>query len=83
MTATAEEEAVRTLSCTELAGTQFCEVEVDTETGEVRSSKMVSVNDCGIPVNSLTTESQVIGPGSRASVLSSRIAPSIGAAKRW
>ncbi len=45
----------------DIAGTQFCEVEVDVETGEVRIIKMVSVNDCGIPVNSLLTESQVIG----------------------
>jgi xanthine dehydrogenase YagR molybdenum-binding subunit len=46
---------------TDLAGCQFAEVEVDTETGEVRVIKMVSVNDCGLPVNPLTTESQVIG----------------------
>jgi xanthine dehydrogenase YagR molybdenum-binding subunit len=45
----------------DLAGTQFAEVEVDTETGEVRVVKMVSVNDCGFPLNPLTTESQVIG----------------------
>ncbi|HLA79094.1 MAG TPA: molybdopterin cofactor-binding domain-containing protein, partial [Vicinamibacteria bacterium] len=45
----------------DLAGTQFAEVEVDIETGEVRIVKMVSVNDCGLPVNRLTAESQVIG----------------------
>jgi len=45
----------------DLTGTQFAEVEVDTETGEVRVLKMVSVNDCGFPVNPLTTQSQVIG----------------------
>jgi xanthine dehydrogenase YagR molybdenum-binding subunit len=45
----------------DLAGTQFAEVEVDAGTGEVRVVKMVSVNDCGFPVNSLTAESQVIG----------------------
>jgi len=45
----------------DIAGTQFAEVEVDTETGEVRMVKMVSVNDCGFPVNGLTAESQVIG----------------------
>jgi xanthine dehydrogenase YagR molybdenum-binding subunit len=45
----------------DLAGTQFAEVEVDVETGEVRVIKMVSVNDCGLPVNPLTTQSQVIG----------------------
>ncbi len=45
----------------DLAGTQFAEVEVDTETGEVRVVKMVSVNDCGFPANPLTAENQVIG----------------------
>ena len=45
----------------DIAGTQFAEVEVDTETGEVRVLRMVSVNDCGFPVNPLTAESQVIG----------------------
>lgn len=45
----------------EIAGLNMCEVEVDTETGEVKVVKMVSVNDCGIPANALTTESQVIG----------------------
>lgn len=45
----------------DLAGTQFAEVEVDTETGVVRVLKVVAVNDCGLPVNTLTTESQVIG----------------------
>jgi xanthine dehydrogenase YagR molybdenum-binding subunit len=34
---------------------------VDLETGVVRVVKMVSVNDCGLPVNPLTAESQVIG----------------------
>ncbi|MCG6923941.1 MAG: xanthine dehydrogenase family protein molybdopterin-binding subunit [Acidobacteria bacterium] len=45
----------------DIAGTQFAEVEVDTETGEVRVLKMVSVNDCGFPVNTLTAKNQVIG----------------------
>ncbi|MFI5168724.1 MAG: xanthine dehydrogenase family protein molybdopterin-binding subunit [Vicinamibacterales bacterium] len=45
----------------DLAGTQFAEVEVDVETGVVRVVKMVSVNDCGLPVNPLTTQSQVLG----------------------
>ncbi len=58
--ATAERKKQYELYRQEIAGTQFCEVEVDTETGEVKIIKMVSVNDCGIPVNSLTTESQVI-----------------------
>jgi xanthine dehydrogenase YagR molybdenum-binding subunit len=45
----------------DLAGVQFAEVEVDVETGNIRVVKMVSVNDCGIPINALTAESQVIG----------------------
>jgi xanthine dehydrogenase YagR molybdenum-binding subunit len=45
----------------DLAGCQFADVEVDTQTGQVRVVKMVSVNDCGIPINVLTTESQIIG----------------------
>jgi xanthine dehydrogenase YagR molybdenum-binding subunit len=45
----------------DIAGTQFAEVEVDTATGEVRVLKMVSVNDCGFPMNTLTTKSQIIG----------------------
>jgi xanthine dehydrogenase YagR molybdenum-binding subunit len=45
----------------DLAGVQFVEVEVDVETGQVKVVKVVSVNDCGFPVNALTAESQVIG----------------------
>jgi xanthine dehydrogenase YagR molybdenum-binding subunit len=45
----------------DLAGCQFAEVEVDVETGFVKVVKMVSVNDCGFPINALTAESQVIG----------------------
>jgi xanthine dehydrogenase YagR molybdenum-binding subunit len=45
----------------DLAGCQFAEVEVDTETGEVRVIRMVSVNDCGFPANPLTAENQVLG----------------------
>lgn len=60
ISATAERKKQYEMYRQEIAGTQFCEVEVDTETGEVKIVKMVSVNDCGIPVNSMTTESQVI-----------------------
>ncbi|MEO5761092.1 MAG: xanthine dehydrogenase family protein molybdopterin-binding subunit [Vicinamibacteria bacterium] len=59
--ATAERKKQYELYRSEIAGLQMCEVEVDVETGQVRIIKMVSVNDCGIPVNSMTTESQVIG----------------------
>ena len=45
----------------DIAGTLFAEVEVDAGTGEVRVVRMVAVNDCGFPLNTLTAESQVIG----------------------
>ena len=44
-----------------LAGCQFAEVEVDTETGEVKVLKMIAVQDCGLVVNMLTAENQVKG----------------------
>jgi xanthine dehydrogenase YagR molybdenum-binding subunit len=66
----------------DLAGTQFAEVEVDTETGEVRVVKMVSVNDCGLPVNPLTAQNQVIGAmiqGASWALLENRILdPNVG-----
>jgi len=66
----------------DLAGTQFAEVEVDVETGEIRVIKMVSVNDCGIPVNPLTTKNQVIGAmiqGASWALLENRILdPNVG-----
>ena len=40
---------------------QFCEVEVDTATGEVRVLRFLSANDSGRVMNRLTYESQVIG----------------------
>jgi xanthine dehydrogenase YagR molybdenum-binding subunit len=45
----------------DIAGTQFAEVEVDVETGVIRVLKLVGVHDCGFPINTLTTESQIIG----------------------
>jgi xanthine dehydrogenase YagR molybdenum-binding subunit len=44
-----------------VGGVQFAEVEVDTETGEVRVIKVVAVHDCGRVINRLTAEGQVIG----------------------
>ncbi len=44
-----------------VAGTQFAEVEVDTETGALRVLKIVAVQDCGLAINRLTTESQING----------------------
>ncbi len=45
----------------DLAATQFAEVEVDVETGVIRVLKMVGVHNCGIPINPLTVENQLIG----------------------
>jgi len=45
----------------DLAATQFAEVEVDVETGVIRVLKMVGVINCGIPINKLAAESQIIG----------------------
>ncbi len=44
-----------------VGGVQFAEVEVDVETGRVRPVKIVCVQDCGIPMNKLTIESQING----------------------
>ena len=49
------------LSETGAAGTQFAEVEVDTETGEVKVIRIVAVQDCGLVMNRLTCESQING----------------------
>ncbi|MAE18089.1 hypothetical protein CMK12_03960 [Candidatus Poribacteria bacterium] len=43
------------------AGAQFAEVEVDTETGQVKLIKIVAVQDCGLIINRLATESQING----------------------
>ena len=44
-----------------VAGCQFAEVEVDTETGRIRVIKVVAVQDMGTIVDRLTAESQIIG----------------------
>jgi xanthine dehydrogenase YagR molybdenum-binding subunit len=49
------------LSGSGVAGCQFAEVEVDTETGRIDVKKVVAVQDCGLIVDRLTTESQVNG----------------------
>jgi len=40
---------------------QFCEVEVNTRTGEVRILRFLAAHDSGRVMNRLTYESQVIG----------------------
>ncbi|MFQ6039279.1 MAG: xanthine dehydrogenase family protein molybdopterin-binding subunit [Candidatus Poribacteria bacterium] len=52
---------VEGLSGSGVTGVQFAEVEVDTEMGEVNVLKIVALHDCGLPVNRLTVESQIIG----------------------
>jgi carbon-monoxide dehydrogenase large subunit len=42
-------------------GTHMCEVEVDTETGEVSVLNYVAVDDCGVQVNPLIVDGQVHG----------------------
>jgi xanthine dehydrogenase YagR molybdenum-binding subunit len=49
------------LSSFGVGGVQIAEVLVDTETGVVRCTKVVAVQDCGLIVNKLTCESQVAG----------------------
>jgi xanthine dehydrogenase YagR molybdenum-binding subunit len=49
------------LSNNGVGGVQIAEVLVDTETGEVRCTQVVAVQDCGLVVNKLCCESQVAG----------------------
>jgi xanthine dehydrogenase YagR molybdenum-binding subunit len=44
-----------------VCGVQVAEVKVDTETGVVRCTKIVAVQDCGLIINKLCCESQVSG----------------------
>ncbi|MBN2491337.1 MAG: molybdopterin-dependent oxidoreductase, partial [Planctomycetes bacterium] len=44
-----------------VCGCQFAEVEVDLELGLVRPLRIVAVQDCGIALNRLTAESQILG----------------------
>jgi xanthine dehydrogenase YagR molybdenum-binding subunit len=49
------------LSNNGVGGVQIAEVLVDTETGVVRCTKVVAVQDCGLVINKLGCESQVAG----------------------
>jgi len=42
-------------------GTQVAEVEVDTETGTVKVTRMAMVHDCGQPINEMLMEGQLEG----------------------
>lgn len=54
-------EWVEGLSSAGVAGCQFAEVEVDTETGRVTVLRILAVQDCGLVLNRLTAESQANG----------------------
>jgi xanthine dehydrogenase YagR molybdenum-binding subunit len=54
-------EWARGLSAGGAHGCCFAEVEVDTETGHTQVLRMVSVQDCGLPLNRLAVESQING----------------------
>jgi xanthine dehydrogenase YagR molybdenum-binding subunit len=49
------------VSSSGVGGVQIAEVAVDTETGVVRCTQIVAVQDCGMVVSKLTCESQVAG----------------------
>lgn len=49
------------LSSTGTHGACFAQVQVDVETGHVQVLRMVSVQDCGLPLNRLAVESQING----------------------
>jgi xanthine dehydrogenase YagR molybdenum-binding subunit len=51
----------RGISGSGVGGVQVAEVEVDTETGQVRCTRVYAVQDCGLIVNKLCCESQVAG----------------------
>jgi len=52
---------VSSMSSQGVGGAQFADVSVDVETGEVRVNKIVAVADCGMVMNRILCESQVLG----------------------
>jgi xanthine dehydrogenase YagR molybdenum-binding subunit len=59
--ATSTQAAIAALTNVNVGGVQVAEVLVDTETGVVRCTKVVAVQDCGLVVNKQGCESQVAG----------------------
>jgi xanthine dehydrogenase YagR molybdenum-binding subunit len=59
--AMSEEEGNGGVSNVGVGGVQVAEVVVDTETGVVRCTQVVAVQDCGMVINKLCCESQVAG----------------------
>src|SRR5204863_8627759 len=49
------------LSSVTTSGVQFAEVTVDIETGIVKATRILAVQDCGLVVSKLTAQSQVYG----------------------
>ena len=49
------------LSSVTTSGVQFAEVTVDIETGIVKVTRVLAIQDCGLVVSRLTAESQVYG----------------------
>jgi xanthine dehydrogenase YagR molybdenum-binding subunit len=49
------------LSASGTSGVQFAEVEVDTDTGVTKVTRLTCVQDCGLILDELTAESQCIG----------------------
>ena len=60
-TTTSREAAAPGAYQTDTGGVHFAEVEVDTETGQVRVERYLAMQDCGTIINPLTAESQVNG----------------------
>jgi xanthine dehydrogenase YagR molybdenum-binding subunit len=58
---TADGEWVNGLSATGTSGVQFAETEVDVETGVVRVTRILAMQDCGLVVDRLLAESQIHG----------------------
>jgi xanthine dehydrogenase YagR molybdenum-binding subunit len=59
--ANSQEAENKNVSSTGVGGVQVAEVTVDTETGVVRCTQVVAVQDCGMIINKLGCESQVAG----------------------
>ncbi|HEX5269957.1 MAG TPA: xanthine dehydrogenase family protein molybdopterin-binding subunit [Gemmataceae bacterium] len=59
--ATTTNESLAALTNVNVGGVQIAEVLVDTETGVVRCTKVVAVQDCGLVVNKQGCESQMAG----------------------
>jgi xanthine dehydrogenase YagR molybdenum-binding subunit len=59
--AESQQEGSKNVSNVGVGGVQVAEVLVDTETGQVRCTQVVAVQDCGLVVDKLTCESQVAG----------------------